>query len=104
MSRFLSSKLLSMGDSLYFQCPGCNMLHPYRVKGSPEQGPVWVWNNDVVAPTFTPSLLVNASDPQSRCHLFLTDGKIQFLGDCFHKLKNQTVEMVDIPEPEIWID
>lgn len=104
MSRFLSSKLLSMGDSLYFQCPGCNMLHPYRVKGSPEQGPVWAWNNDVVAPTFTPSLLVFKDRPDSRCHLFLTNGKIQFLGDCFHDLKNQTVDMVDIPEPEIWID
>ncbi|CAD5240726.1 hypothetical protein NBNDMPCG_00109 [Klebsiella phage vB_KqM-Westerburg] len=104
MSRFLSSKLLSMGDSLYFQCPGCNMLHPYRVKGSPEQGPIWEWNNDVVAPTFTPSLLVFKDRPGSRCHLFLTNGKIQFLGDCFHDLKNQTVDMVDIPEPEIWIE
>lgn len=37
-------------------------------------------------------------------YLFLTDGKIQFLGDCFHDLKNQTVDMVDISEPEIWIE
>lgn len=103
MSQLLSPKLLSMGDSLYFHCPGCGMLHPYRVKGD-AQGPMWSWNNNVVEPTFTPSLLVNASDPASRCHLFLTDGKIQFLGDCFHDLKNQTVDMVDIPEPEIWIE
>lgn len=103
MSQLLSPQLLSMGGSLYFHCPGCNMLHPYRVKGE-AQGPKWQWNNNVVAPTFTPSLLVNPSDPQTRCHLFLTDGKIQFLGDCFHDLKNQTVDMVDIPEPEIWID
>ncbi|BBK03729.1 hypothetical protein [Enterobacter phage EspM4VN] len=65
---------------------------------------MWSWNNNVDFPTFTPSLLVNVSDPASRCHLFLTDGKIQFLGDCFHDLKNQTVDMVDIPEPEIWIE
>lgn len=103
MSKLLSSKLLSMGNSIYFQCPGCNMLHPYRIRGQ-AAGPMWSWNNNVGSPTFTPSLLVNPLDPQSRCHLFLTDGKIQFLGDCFHDLKNQTVDMVDIPEPEIWIE
>lgn len=79
------------------------MLHPYRIRGQ-ATGPIWNWNGNVESPTFTPSLLVNASDPQSRCHLFLTDGKIQFLGDCFHDLKNQTVDMVDISEPEIWIE
>lgn len=63
-----------------------------------------MWNNNVIEPTFTPSLLVNATDPALFCHLFLTDGKIQFLGDCFHDLKNQTVDMVDISEPEIWIE
>lgn len=102
MSQLLSPKLLSMGDSLYIQCPGCDMLHPFRVEG--EGGVHWGWNRNVLAPTFSPSLLVNASDPESRCHLFLTHGKLQFLGDCFHDLKNQTVDMVDIPEPEIWID
>lgn len=35
MSQLLSPQLLAMGDSLYFHCPGCDMLHPYRVKGSP---------------------------------------------------------------------
>lgn len=65
---------------------------------------MWSWNNNVIEPTFTPSLLVNATDPALFCHLFLTDGKIQFLGDCFHGLKNQTVDMVDISEPEIWIE
>ena len=47
-----------------------------------------MWNNNVIEPTFTPSLLVNTTDPALFCHLFLTDGKIQFLGDCFHDLKN----------------
>lgn len=65
---------------------------------------MWMWNNNIIEPTFTPSLLVNTTDPASFCHPFLTDGKIQFLGDCFHDLKNQTVDMVDISEPEIWIE
>lgn len=103
MSRLLSPKLLSMGDSLYFQCPGCNMLHPYRIRGQ-APGPMWNWNNDVESPTFTPSLLVDKDRPESRCHLFVTGGKIQFLGDCFHDLKNQTVDMVDIPDIDVWLD
>jgi hypothetical protein len=52
------------------------------------------------SPTFTPSLLVNAFHPPSRCHLFITDGKIQFCGDCVHGLAGQTVEMVDVDDDE----
>lgn len=103
MSQLLTSKLLSMGGSIYFHCPGCNMLHPYRVKGE-AQGPMWNWNGNIESPTFAPSLLVNPGDASSICHLFITNGKIEFLGDCFHNLRGTTVEMVDIPEPEIWVD
>ncbi|MDO7235351.1 hypothetical protein Q5M68_18790 [Acinetobacter baumannii] len=34
--------------------------------------------------------------PASRCHLFLTEGKIQFLTDCHHELAGLTVDMVPI--------
>lgn len=102
MAKLLSPKLLSMGGSIYFHCPGCNMLHPYRVKGEAE-GPMWKFNGDVESPSFTPSLLVMASDPESRCHLFMTNGQLQFCTDSWHALAGKTVEMVDIPEPEIWV-
>jgi hypothetical protein len=75
-----------------FHCPGCECGHAIRVKG-PE--PCWGWNGSLTIPTFTPSILVNAHDPASRCHSFVTDGKIQFLTDSYHALKGQTVE---IPE------
>jgi len=100
MSKLLTSKLLSMGDSIYFHCPGCNILHPYLVVGER----AWNYNGNPDKPTFTPSLLVDGSRPERRCHLFLTDGKIQYLDDCFHHLKNTTIDLVDIPEPEIWVD
>jgi hypothetical protein len=29
------------------------------------------------------------------CHSFVTNGKIQFLADCTHKLAGQTVELPD---------
>lgn len=101
MAKLLSTKLLSMGSSIYFHCPGCDMLHPYRVRGE-AVGPKWTWNENVDSPTFSPSLLVNGSDPESRCHLFVTAGKIAYCPDSAHSLAGMTVEMVDIPEPEIW--
>lgn len=103
MSQLLSPQLLSMGNSLYFHCPGCDMLHPYRIKND-GTGPVWAWDHNVTSPTISPSLLVDKDRPESRCHLFLIDGKIKFLEDCHHELKGQTVDMVDIPDLDVWLD
>jgi hypothetical protein len=36
--------------------------------------------------------------PESRCHSFVKDGWIQFLGDCYHELKGLTVEIPDWEE------
>ena len=57
----------------------------------------WTFNGSIESPTFSPSLLCNQDDPGSRCHSFVKDGKIQFLNDCWHELRGQTVE---IPEWE----
>lgn len=75
---------------LTFTCPGCKCGHHFRVKG---EGPVWQWNGDYVRPTFSPSLLVWASRAEHRCHSFVRDGMIQFLEDCAHDLKGQTVAL-----------
>jgi len=34
------------------------------------------------------------------CHTFVTDGRIQFLGDCTHALAGQTVDLPDWPRGE----
>jgi Family of unknown function (DUF6527) len=75
-----------------FHCPGCSYSHAIRVRG-PE--PCWGWNGSTETPTITPSILVNKDLPESRCHSFVTNGKIQFLSDCFHTLKGQTVDIPD---------
>lgn len=75
---------------ILFHCPGCGYGHALRVEG---KEPRWQWNGDLVLGTFSPSLLVNQFDLAQRCHSFVRDGKIQFLGDCFHDLKNQTVDV-----------
>ena len=60
-------------------------------------GPRWGFNGNVDAPTFTPSVLVRYSwsDGPRVCHSFVTDGRIQFLGDCTHNLAGQTVDLPD---------
>lgn len=78
-----------------FYCPGCKCDHPYRIQG---KGPMWNWDGNMVTPTFTPSLLVNKDFPNSRCHLYVRDGIIEFLGDCHHELKGQKVPMVPLDE------
>lgn len=91
-------------EQYHFTCPGCKTVHAIGI------GPSYhSFNGNFEAPTFKPSLLCTwtqfevANDPKTkpvdwRCHSYITDGKIQFLGDCTHALAGQTVEMFDIEE------
>lgn len=104
----LSSKLRSLaGGRIAFRCPGCGDVHALPVGEGPD--PRWGYNGDVERPTFTPSILVTWSEPSDVpeefddtskdlkhvCHSFVTDGRIQFLGDCTHTLAGQTVDLPD---------
>lgn len=91
------AKVLSLENGKYqtIHCPGCGYSHTLRVRAKTDEVPSWEFNGDVDKPTFTPSLLVWASRPEARCHSFITNGQIQFLDDCFHELKGQTVELPD---------
>jgi hypothetical protein len=93
--------------NVYFTCPGCKCDHGVWTEqwvkdnnpdGSPIYGPIWEFNGDMNKPTFKPSILVQSSyaDKHEVCHSFVTDGKIQYLGDCTHELAGQTVEIPDI--------
>ena len=99
------------GGMLLFQCPGCHTCHGVWV-GQAEH-PVWGYNSNPDAPTFTPSILVTYRHPKGHtndnpapvgyngeyvndiCHSFVTDGNIQFLPDCTHALAGQTVPIPD---------
>jgi hypothetical protein len=89
------------GGAVGFHCPGCKDFHAIPVTGSTWPGKPWTWNGDTKRPTLTPSILDThryGEPVQVRvCHSFVTDGRIQFLGDSTHALANQTV---DIPEAE----
>ncbi len=87
-----------------FYCPACKYDHAYRIArhpGEPETAPVWTFNGDYEKPTFRASLLIyphgSGEKRRPRCHLFVTDGKIEYCSDCEHELAGQTV---DLPEYE----
>lgn len=73
-------------DRLTFSCAGCGCLHYADER--------WAYNGDHEKPTFTPSILVNYGEGKV-CHSFVTDGRIQYLGDSYHELGGQTI---DLPE------
>jgi hypothetical protein len=104
-----------------FLCPRCGGVH--AIHTSPDG---WTFNGDVHRPTFSPSVLVrighhaphfkegdncwcsyNAEQEAKGeapapfrcgiCHSYVTEGRIQFLGDCTHALAGQTVELPDFP-------
>ncbi|HAR38556.1 MAG TPA: ammonia monooxygenase [Porphyromonadaceae bacterium] len=81
MAKFHKTK----SNDLVFHCPGCNAIHVIDSR--------WSFNENVDMPTISPSLLVRW--PDHVCHSFIREGKIQFLSDCTHKLKGQTVEIPD---------
>ena len=66
----------------------------------------WEFNGDFEKPTVRASVLVWCYEFNSvtgkhdievdRCHSFITDGMIEFLGDCQHSLAGQTVELPEI--------
>ena len=94
----------SRGDysMVWIWCPGCDEHHAMPVtKPSNGDGVAWAFNGDEERPTITPSILVSSTSPKdgkiyTKCHSFVTDGKIQFLSDSAHALAGQTVELPEV--------
>lgn len=100
------SKVKDCGRGMYsFYCPGCDHDHVYFTIQEETDSPIWNFNGDVNNPSFTPSLLnrwgkdVNPDweEPteappdkpgswSGRCHLYVTNGVIDYCGDCSHLL------------------
>ena len=83
-----------------FYCEGCGNYHMYYTEKPNDIGAKWTFNGDLDRPTFRASMLIRMNKEQDNvdlvCHSFVTDGKIQYLNDCTHHLKGQTIEMKDI--------
>lgn len=112
-------KLRKVKDNLYsFKCPGCGDWHVI-------DSTRWKVTDPDGNPSVVPSLLVtcghfvtghkpeedgcwckyNRENPDRpgpecyRCHSYITNGQIQFLSDCTHKLAGQTVPLPDLTDP-----
>lgn len=105
-------KVIKSSDGMImFYCPGCECLHGVNER--------WQFNGDFEKPTISPSILTrnghfepnftgscwctfnkeHRDDPApfecKLCHIFVTDGKIQYLNDCSHSLAGQTIDLLD---------
>lgn len=102
-----------------FYCPGCQDWHSVNV-GTGTGRPIWTFNNNLEYPTFRPSLLVRSGCKITEfkpgmacwcnyeakygkpapfkcgiCHLYITDGKIQYLSDCTHDYAGRLIDMIE---------
>jgi sugar lactone lactonase YvrE len=82
----MAEKVRKSGDNYWFWCPGCQTNHRFDKR--------WTMTGTLESPSFTPSLLCDFGEGR-KCHLFVTNGQIQYCGDSYHNLKNQTVPMED---------
>jgi hypothetical protein len=88
-----------------YWCPGCDALHSIAVRpGSQPNGASWGFTGTLEKPTYTPSQLSewngvkDGKTIKQRCHTFIREGMIQFLNDCTHALKGQTVPLPPLPD------
>jgi Family of unknown function (DUF6527) len=114
MSAFGTKLRTLEGGMIMFRCPACRTGHQVGVEAPATV--IWGFNGNGDRPTFTPSVLVRGTqievDAQGKwtgnwikdadgnpkpsiCHSFVTDGRIQFLGDCTHAMAGQTVDLPD---------
>jgi hypothetical protein len=99
----IDPKAIAQGmPDVVFQCPGCNCGHGVWTSKPNHLGAQWTWNEDMVRPTFSPSLNITWGGgpddvPRGVCHSFVRDGQIEFLSDCTHSLAGKTVPLPSSP-------
>lgn len=79
-----------------FYCPGCKQHHGAWTTRRNGVHAIWSFNGDMVRPTFGPSMKI-MHPSGAICHFFIRNGMIEFLNDCTHDLKGQTVPMLADP-------
>ena len=77
-----------------YPCPGCKHDHTVPAER-------WHWNGDVDKPTLSPSVRHYYHHPDDNreitiCHYRIKNGVIEFCDDCQHKLRGQSVPMVEV--------
>lgn len=103
----VSNVLRNFAGGFSHWCPGCKETHAIHIDKPNHCGARWSFDGNVDRPTFAPS--INISSPEhtfaggvkieaQRCHYFLRAGQIEFLSDCTHPLRGQTVPLPPLPD------
>jgi hypothetical protein len=92
----INSKFRSTINGIAHWCPGCEEMHVLPLNRG------WTFNGNHDCPTFTPSFLHTFNRPPEEdgpeiCHYILTDGVLNFCGDCTHSLAGRSVPLPDLP-------
>ena len=95
------------------------MMHCVYLEHEKNKQASWSWDGNVTEPTFSPSLSISGvaritneerdilmtggtiTPRPYKCHFFIREGNLIYLGDCTHDHKNKTIGMVDIPEDDL---
>lgn len=94
------------GGHIAHWCPACAELHEFAVDRAFRNGARWTFDGKPNAPTFSPSMNIRIgpwpagskkAGTVEVCHYFLKRGRLQYLGDCTHRLAGQTVDLPDLP-------
>lgn len=91
----MSKRAVRISDRIRFWCLGCDSVHEVTVEGAHR----WEWNGSMDDVTVSPSVLVTKPRVLDRCHSYVRDGSIQYLDDCTHEMRGQTVAL---PVVEAW--
>ncbi|HEX3800245.1 MAG TPA: hypothetical protein VH413_16235 [Verrucomicrobiae bacterium] len=111
---------------LHLPGPTSQLTLPVIIKGTRAGTGWWTWNGDCEKPTLKPSVLLtsghfakefdaskdtcwckyNKEHPNEtpvfhcfRCHTWINDGIAQFLDDCTHAFRGQSVELLEVELP-----
>lgn len=87
----------------YYWCPGCDSVHGITINPDKNSmGAGWDFSGSLECPTYAPSQLCRYTyGPEKKpfvCHTFIRAGMIEYLGDCTHEMKGQTVPLPPMPD------
>lgn len=93
--------------------PAGRLTLPVQTHGRRDGTHNWSWNGDTEKPTLRPSILTTGTrfkggDPydksnwaEFRCHIWLNDGQAQFLDDCTHEFRGETIMLPHLPDEPV---
>lgn len=93
-------------EGYFVKCPACEADdggsgHLFAVKMG-DGSPGWSFDGNFERPTFAPSMLarslIGSHRRELRCHSFVRNGNIEYLGDCTHAMKGQTIPLPEFDD------